>query len=869
MKKILLSSTALLLAIGIFAQQRPQNPTPQGPTPAPVSGTPTTGTPNVSAFGNFGAARQGPKPYKEVITDKAVTKKGLFTVHKLEDKYYFEIADSIMNREILAIARFIKVPAGGGYGGSEANRNHQTIMFEKGPNNTVFLRTVTLVNTATEDQQIYKAVTNSNLNAIAAAFPVAAYGKDSVSGTSSTVIEVSDFFKGDNQAVSIGPDSKRALNLGALTADRSYISKISTFPLNTEIRSVKTYSASPSVAGFGFPTAPGAPSRIQAANDAGAVTLELNTSLLLLPKTPMQNRIWDKRVGYIPDEYTQFSDNQQKVEKITIAIRWRLEPRDGEWGKWMKGELVDPKKPIIYYIDPATPKQWRKYLIAGVNDWQVAFEKAGFRNAIMAKEWPEDDTTMSLEDARYSVIRYLASDIANASGPNVHDPRSGEIIESHIQWYHNVMKLVHDWYMIQAGAVDPGARKMKYDDELMGDLIRFVSSHEVGHTLGLLHNMGNSSQTPVEYLRNKAWVEANGHTGSIMDYARFNYVAQPEDNISRKGLYPRIGDYDKWAIKWGYGYIAGNTNEERELNSGKMVTAALKANPRHWFGTYELGNSADPRSQSEDLSDNAVKASEYGIMNLKRIMKNLPDWTKEDNDQYENIGDMYGQLLGQFRRYAGHVTANIGGVYETFKLSESNETVYEITPKTRQKEAVAYLSKQVFETPTWLINKELWNKINNPISNDPVMSLQDGVMGGLVSGTKFARLQLSANRFGMDKAYNAMELLNDVQTGLFSELNSKKTIDQYRRLLQINYVDRLVAIINPSTPTITIPAGFGGRGAATIDLKKSDVPAIVRAQLVDLRSKLNSASAGYADKLSKVHLQELSEKIKQGLDPKY
>jgi len=866
MKKILLSSTALLLAIGIFAQQRPQNPTPQGPTPVPGSGTPAASIPNLSALGGFGAARQGPKPYKEVITDKAVTKKGLFTVHKIEDKYFFEIADSIMGREILTVVRFIKVPAGGGYGGAQVNQ--QTIAFEKGPNNTIFLRTITLVNTATEDQQIYKAVNNSNLNAIAAAFPVAAYGKDSASGTSSTVIDVSDFFKGDNQSVSIDPSLKRAYNLGILASDRSYISKISTFPLNTEIRSVKTYSSSPSIAGFGLPTFPGAPSRIQAASDAGAVTLELNTSLLLLPKTPMQNRIWDKRVGYFPDEYTRFSDDQQKVEKISFAVRWRLEPRDDEWEKWMKGELVDPKKPIIYYIDPATPKQWRKHLIAGVNDWQIAFEKAGFRNAIMAKEWPENDTTMSLEDARYSVIRYLASDIANASGPNVHDPRSGEIIESHIQWYHNVMKLVHDWYMVQTAAVDPGARKMKYDDELMGDLIRFVSSHEVGHTLGLLHNMGNSSQTPVENLRNKAWVEVNGHTGSIMDYARFNYVAQPEDNISRKGLYPRIGDYDKWAIKWGYGYIAGSTDEERELNSGKMVTAALKANPRHWFGTYELGNRADPRSQSEDLSDNAVKASEYGIMNLKRIMKGLPEWTKEDNDKYENVGTMYGELLGQFRRYAGHVTANVGGVYETFKLSESNETVYEVTPKARQKEAVAYLNKQIFETPTWLIDKELWNKINNPISNDPVMGLQDGVMGGLVSGTKLARLQLSANRFGADKAYNAMELLNDVQTGLFSELNSKKAIDQYRRLLQISYVDRLVTIINPTTTTITIPAGFGGGGGASIDLKKSDVPAIVRAQLVDLRSKLNSASAGYGDKLSKVHLQELSEKIKQGLDPK-
>ena len=870
MRKIALTAGSIAMALLIQAQQRPQTPSPTptpGPgTPAGSSQNPTLNMPNLQNF--LGNQRQGPRAYKDVITEKAVTKKGLFTVHKVEDKYYFEIADSIFGREILSVVRLIKVPAGAGYGGSMANGRGQMISFEKGPSNTVFLRTVTLVNTAEKDQDINKAVDLSNLNAIAQAFPIAAFNKDS----SGVIIDVTDFFKGDNQAVSISSNTKRALNLSVLAQDRSFITKINTFPINTEIKTIKTYTATPSIGGVSIPGIPGAPSSIQAANEAGAVTVELNTSLLLLPKEPMERRIADRRVGFFTRNFVRFSDTQQEVERINFAVRWRLEPKDGEWEKWKKGELVEPKKPIIYYVDPATPKQWRKHLIAGVNDWQVAFEKAGFKNAIMGKEWPENDSTMSLEDARFSVIRYLASDIENASGPNNNDPRSGEILESHIQWYHNVMKLVHDWYMIQAGAIDPGARKMKYDDDLMGDLIRFVSSHEVGHTLGLYHNMGSSSKTPVEKLRDKAWVEANGHTASIMDYARFNYVAQPEDNITRKGIYPRIGDYDKWAIKWGYGYIPGKDEEERKTNSTKMVTEALKANPRHWFGTYEFGNNADPRSQSEDLSDNAVKASEYGIMNLKRIMKGLPEWTKEENDQYENISVMYGQLLAQFRRYAGHVSANIGGVYETFKAAEQNEPVYEITPKSRQKEAVAYLNKQVFETPTWLIDRELWNKFNNPISNDPIMSLQDAVLSGLISSTKLGRLQLSVNRFGADKAYNAIELLDDVQNGLFSELKSKKTIDQYRRLLQMSYVDKLVDIILPPTTNnaaaIIIGGGGRGGGGSSIDLNKSDVPAIVRAQLVSLRSQLNASLAGFTDRLSKAHLQDLSEKIKQALDPK-
>ncbi len=299
----------------------------------------------------------------------------------------------------------------------------------------------------------------------------------------------------------------------------------------------------------------------------------------------------------------------------------------------------------------------------------------------MAKEWPEDDSTMSLEDARFSVIRYFASEIQNAYGPNAHDPRSGEIIESHIGWYHNVMELLHDWYFVQTAAVDPGARKMKFDDELMGSLIRFVSSHEIGHTLGLRHNMGSSSRTPVEKLRDKAWVEANGHTSSIMDYARFNYVAQPEDSISRVGLFPRIGEYDLWAIEWGYKNIPGTKDEEDDKKIlNKWVIERLQSNPRLWFGTYEFGNTADPRAQREDLSDNAMKASEYGIRNLKRIMANLPQWTREEADRYDNLANMYNKVIAQFQLYMGHVVTNIGGYYETPKSVEQSGDVYEIVP---------------------------------------------------------------------------------------------------------------------------------------------------------------------------------------------
>ncbi|HZG25445.1 MAG TPA: DUF5117 domain-containing protein, partial [Chitinophagaceae bacterium] len=528
----------ITMCFSSFSQQR--RPVTKKDTVPSVNQTVT------ASPGLFTQNRTGPKSYKDVITSKAVSTKGLFTIHHVEDKWYLELPDSVLGRDLLVVNRLSKAAAGMrnvffGYAGDQIGNN--VVHFEKGPNNKVFLKKISFDEISKDTSQaMYKAVLNSNIQPIVAAFDITTYNKDSTG----SLIEITNFLNTDNDVLNFGPNMKSAFQVGSLQSDKSYTLSIKTYPLNVEIKTVKTYTKA---GGTSFSSSP------FSSSSAGQVlTMEINSSIVLLPATPMQSRYHDPRIGYYTRTYTDFDANPQGVKQIQMITRWRLEPKAADVERYHRGELVEPKKPIIYFIDPATPKKWVPYLIQGVNDWQVAFEKAGFKNAIQARLAPSsgEDSTWSLEDARYSAIVYKPSNVENASGPNVHDPRSGEIIESHINWYHNVMSLLRNWYFIQTAAVDSRARKIKFDDELMGQLIRFVSSHEVGHTLGLRHNYGSSSTVPVEKLRDRAWLEANGHTPSIMDYSRFNYVAQPEDKVTPAGLYPRIGDYDKWAIEWGY-----------------------------------------------------------------------------------------------------------------------------------------------------------------------------------------------------------------------------------------------------------------------------------------------------------------------------
>ena len=532
------------------------------------------------------------------------------------------------------------------------------------------------------------------------------------------------------------------------------------------------------------------PNKIPSAAVTGLVTLRLNTSFVLLPENLMRSRTFDPRVGYFTDNFVEFDDKQQQVKRRSVIARWRLEPKEEDIEKMKRGELVEPKKPIVYYIDPATPKQWVKYLILGVEDWQKAFEQAGFKNAIIAKEWPKDRPDMSLEDARFSVIRYLASPIPNAYGPNVHDPRTGEIIESHIGWYHNVMKLVHDWYMVQAGAVDPRARKQEFDEELMGQLIRFVSSHEVGHTLGLRHNMGASAATPVEKLRDKKWVEAHGHTSSIMDYARFNYVAQPEDNISSEGIFPRINDYDKWAIQWGYSYFpnAKSEKEERKILND-LTVKTITGNRRLWFGGE--GRDNDPLALTEDLSDDVMKASDYGLKNLRRVVKGLPEWIYEEGNLGDNLAEGYKAVFGQYRRYVGHVLAQIGGVHHEYKSVEQSGAVFKTMTRERQQRALAWLDKNVLECPTWMISEPYISRLSAK-PQELIRPLAEMAVSYLVSPNMFNNIATNATGTPAAQVYAPTAYADDLLRVLFREAITSQRVGSWRRFVQQQAVTRLI-----------------------------------------------------------------------------
>lgn len=786
----------------------------------------------------------GLKPYAQVITPKAKSSFGFLTVHKVDNNYFFEIPDSMLNRDILIVNRISKAPTSRqksrvGYPGDILGS--KVIRFENKDNKRILVREYSYRERSDNKDGMFQSVRNSNTQPIVANFGIETIKKDSL--TRNYVINVSVFLQKENPLFSFDADSKEYIGLLNMVGEGTYIDTLKAFPKNIEISTTVTYQSKKGMSNVGF---------LETGSPRIPLTYELNSSMVLLPEVPMKARLFDPRVGYFTVGYTDFDSNPQGIEYKKLTTRWRLEPKDE--AAYLRGELVEPKKPIIIYIDPATPKKWVPYLIQGVNDWQVAFEKAGFKNAIYALEAPTDDPSWSLEDARHSAIVYKPSDIPNASGPHINDPRTGEILETHINWYHNVMSLLRDWYMIQAGTIDEAARKMQLDDELMGQLIRFVSSHEVGHTLGLRHNFGSSHTVPVEKLRDKAWVEANGHTPSIMDYARFNYVAQPEDGITRAGIFPRIGIYDKWSIEWGYRWLPQfQTPEDEVAFSNQSIIEKLKTDVRYTFGTESDPN--DPRNQSEDLGDDSMLASLYGIKNLKRIVPQILTWSYEPNKSYAGAGEIYSGVVSQFNRYLGHVTKNVAGIYSnSITVEQTDEIAREFVPANIQKRAIAFLNEQLFTTPEWLIDRQLMEKAKI-LPVNVICSLQSGVLARLINKNTLDKMSENEILNGK-KAYTSAQMFNDLKKVIWSNLGQS---DIYKRNMQKAYVENLINLLDKK--------GNADKNASGKRPAYSEAPAIAHGQLTELK-RLATSAASMTSGTAKGHYQNLITLIDNALSNK-
>ncbi len=800
--------------ISVFAFQTEVKAQKKKSKKAKTEQTPAKSTPKKS---------KTPK-YSDFVTSKTKTDEGLFKVHNTNNKFIYEIPESHLGKEMLLVTRIKEIPAGlgGGYVNAGSKINTQVVVWEKFQDK-ILLKVKSYNAVANDSLPIYKSVKVNNLEPIIYAFDIKTQNQDSTA----VLVDVTKFFTSDIKAISALPARyRRTYKVRRLDASRSFINSIKSYPENIEVVQDFTFDAD----------APPSNSR------TNTITIRVNQSMIVLPEDKMMPRLYDKRVGYFSLGNVDYSSEALKADDKRYIRRWRLEPKDLD--AYNRGELVEPKKPIVYYLDPGTPDKLKKYIKQGVDDWAKVFETAGFKNAIMAKYAPtkEEDPEFSMEDVRYSSIRYVASTTRNATGPSVSDPRTGEILESDIIWYHNHLRSYRNRYLLETGAANPSARTLDTPEEEIGEMMRMVISHEVGHALGLPHNMAASYAYPVDSLRSGKFTQKMGIAATIMDYARYNYIAQPGDENVR--FVRQLGPYDHYAINWGYRKIPGAKTPEQEVKTLDKWIEEKADDPIYRFGAQRF----DPSAQTEGIGNDQVKASTYGIKNLKIVAENLPEWTSDQTNNYEDLSELYGELLGVWSRYVGHVTGNIGGVYEFNKKPVQEGLVYEPVSKEKQKESMVWLQKNAFATQKWLLNPKILANIDESGYTNTILRLQNRQLYSLLNTSRLERL-IDAEIIN-PKNYDALSMVRDLRTGIFSEANYVRNVDVFRRNLQKSLIDRMGTLLNDK------------------EAKNSDVSSILRGELESLNFQLTIAKNRAVNRITKYHYRDCMAKIKEILNPK-
>jgi hypothetical protein len=783
--------------------------------------------------------QDGPKPYAEVIDAEAESDTGLFTVHKVDESYFFEIPESLYGVDMLLVTRIGRVPAGfNGTIVAGTKVSEQVLRWERN-NDSVLLRKVSFNQVAEDTLPIYDSVIRNNFAPILAAFDIEAIGPNG----DTVVIDVTDFYAGDTPALSgLSTEQREDYEVKSLDSDRSFINYARSYPLNVDVRHTLTFVA----------TDPPADA------NTGTISMEMHQSMVRLPEDPMMPRRGDDRVGYFSITQLNFGLDELKAAEQTFIRRWRLEPSDPS--AYAQGQLVDPIKPIVYYIDPATPARWRPFVRQGIEDWQAAFETAGFSNAILARDppSPEEDPEWATEDVRYSVVRWAASLVRNAMGPSVSDPRTGEIIESDIVWFHNHLRSYRNRLMLETGASNPAARSLDMSDELMGETIRQVIAHEVGHALGLPHNMIGSSAYPTESLRDADFARRMGVSPSVMDYARQNYVAQPGDGLEPTDYIRKIGPYDHYAINWGYRVIPGaeTHTDEKETLDGWIAEHA--DDPIYRFGSSTGWN---PDAQTEDMGDDPVKSSSYGIANLKRVAPNLVEWTKTPGENFDDLAELYGELVGQWSRYIGHVITLVGGRYQNIKSADQGQPIYSSVSREKQEDALEFLMREAFQSPTWLAEKTILRRIEHAGAVERIRQRQASYLNQLLDPRRMQRIIES--EFLDADPYTLVSFLNDLRDGIFSELDEGAAIDTYRRNLQRAYIERLEWLMTEEAPELS---GQAARLSSPVNVSQSDIRPLARAQLARIQADAERALSDADDELTQAHLVDLMERARAMLE---